>query len=254
MDGDLSSSRSSRRHHQQRRRTIVIATVVAATLAVGAAVAVALVVTREDDPAATKVGPRSRGTTTSSTTTTSTLPVVTTAVPASSDPVVALAQQYDGRYVGTFTNSTFNTTGPATLELTIDPVTSDLTIAADFDGDLFGGDAKAVRRISGTVRISDPNAALTTQTDAFGPVTGRIDESLQLILTADDVPGRKVKSFTLTGRLRDDLTGFDASFAVVFEDGSTAEGTVVVTCDPAGSRTNEVTTICALTGATAPAP
>jgi hypothetical protein len=179
--------------------------------------------------------------------------VSTTAVPKSTDPVVALAQQYDGRYVGTFTNTTFHTTGAATLELRIDPASGDLSTHADFDGDLFGGGAREVRRISGTVRLGDPNAAITTDTESFGPVTGRIDQNLQLVLSADDVPGPKVKSFALTGGLRADLTGFDATYTVTFADGSTAAGTIGVSCDPAGGRGNEVPTICALSqGGTAP--
>jgi hypothetical protein len=181
------------------------------------------------------------------------VPVSTTAVPKSTNPVVALAQQYDGRYVGTFTNTTFDTTGAATLELRIDPASGDLSTHADFDGDLFGGGAREVRRISGTVRLGDPNAAITTDTESFGPVTGRIDPNLQLVLTADDVPGPKVESFTLTGGLRADLTGFDATYTVTFADGSTAEGTIGVSCDPSGGRGNEVPTICALSqGGTAP--
>src|SRR5690606_25859664 len=134
------------------------------------------------------------------------------------------AQQYDGRYVGAFSNTTFGTQGPAILELRIDPATAEIKIDAEFDGDLFGGGAKEVRKISGTVAIGDPNAAVTTQTEKFGPVTGRIDETLALVLTAEDVPDPKVKSFTLTGRLRADNTGFDATYTVVFEDGTTAEG------------------------------
>ncbi len=102
-----------------------------------------------------------------------------------------------------------------------------------------------MRRISGTVKLGDPNAPVTTQTDAFGPVTAHLDDALALVLTADDVPGAKVKSFTLTGHLRDDLTGFDATYAVTFEDATTAEGTITVTCDPNGTRGSEVTTICA---------
>ena len=103
------------------------------------------------------------------------------------------------------------------------------------------------------MKIGDPNAAITTDTDAFGPVTGRIDEGLRLVLTADDVPGSKVQSFTLTGGLREDLTGFDATYTVTFADGTTAEGTIGVSCDPAGARGNEVPTICALS-ASPPAP
>jgi hypothetical protein len=160
--------------------------------------------------------------------------------------VVALAQQYDGRYVGTFSNTTFSTTGPASLELRIDPVANTLSVDADFDGDLFGGGAKESRRISGSVALSDPAAAITTETKAFGPVTGQLDPSLALQLTASDVPDPKVKGFLLTGRLRADNTGFDATYTVTFEDGKTAAGTVTLNCDPAGTRGSEVQTICAL--------
>jgi len=96
----------------------------------------------------------------------------------------------------------------------------------------------------------DADATVTTDTESFGPVSGRVDETLALVLTAEDVPGGDVQGFTLTGRLREDLTGFDATYTVTFEDGQTAEGTVAVTCDPSGNRGSEVTTVCALTAAT----
>jgi hypothetical protein len=245
-DAGLGGSRSARRR-QKRRRTVVVAAVVGTCLAVVAVAAGALAVASGGDSETAGTPKHERVASTSSTTSTSTTqPVATTAVPASPDPVVALAQQYDGRYVGTFANTTFNTTGPATLELRIDPATGVLSTDVEFDGDLFGGDAKKVRRISGTVELGDPNAPVTTQTEAFGAVTGRLDEALALVLTADDVPGAKVGSFTLTGHLRDDLTGFDATYTVTFEDGTTADGTITVTCDPNGTRGSEVTTICAL--------
>jgi hypothetical protein len=243
-DAGLGGSRSARRR-QKRRRTVVI--VAASCLAVVAVAAVALVVTSGGDAETAGTRKHDRVTSTTSTTSTSTTqPVATTAVPKAPDPVVALAQQYDGRYVGTFTNTTFETTGSAELELRIDPATGALRTDAEFDGDLFGGDAKLVRRISGTVTLGNPNAPVTTQTEAFGAVTGRLDDALALVLTADDVPGAKVKGFALTGHLRDDLTGFDATYSVTFEDGATAEGTITVTCDPNGTRGSEVTTICAL--------
>jgi hypothetical protein len=240
------------RRRQRRRRIVVVAAGAAAVLGAAAVASVALVVTNAGDDAGRAAPARASTTSSTSTTTTSTLPVSTTAVPRSPDPLVALAQQYDGRYVGTFTNSTFDTSGAVTLQLRIDPSTGELSSDADFDGDLFGGGAKAVRRISSTVKLGDPNAAITTDTPAFGPVTGRLDQNLQLVLTADDVPGPKVKAFALTGSLRADLTGFDATFTVTFEDATTADGTIAVSCDPAGSRGNEVETICALSQGSPP--
>ncbi len=216
-------------------------------VAVGVAVGAAVALSGGDTPEQ-QVSASSRGTTSTSTsTTTSTAPVVTTAVPRSADPVVALAQQYDGRYVGTFANTTSGTTGPAVLELRIDPNAGTITVDSDFDGDLFGNGAKQ-RRISGTVKLGDPTAVISSQTKAFGTINGRLDESLALILTAPDVPEPKVKSFELIGRLRSDNTGFDATFSIVHRDGSTSVGTVTVLCDPAGARGSEVTTVCALSG------
>jgi len=237
------------RRRQQRRRSGRVAILVGSVVGVAAIVAVVLLVTRADDRNTESTARRpspSSSTVPSSTTTTSTLPVATTAVPRASNPVVALAQQYDGRYVGTFTNTTFSTTGPASLELRIDPASNTMAVDADFDGDLFGGGAKESRRISGNVALGDPNAAITTPTKAFGPVTGQIDPTLAVVLTATDVPDPKVKGFVVTGRLRSDNTGFDATYTVTFEDGKSAAGTVTLNCDPAGTRGSEVTTICGL--------
>ncbi len=125
-DAGLGGSRSARRR-QKRRRTVVVAAVVGTCLAVVAVAAGALVVTSGDDSETAATPTHERASSTSSTSTTSTTqPVATTAVPASPDPVVALAQQYDGRYVGTFTNTTLGTTGRATLDLRIDPATGEL--------------------------------------------------------------------------------------------------------------------------------
>ena len=232
------------RRRQQRRRSSVL--VVAAVVAMVAILGVVLLVTRADDTKSASTARRAETSSSTPPSTTSTLPVATTAVPRSANPVVALAQQYDGRYVGRYTNTTFSTTGPASLQLRIDPVANNVAIDADFDGDFFGGGAQKSRRISGTVALGDPTAAITTQTPAFGPVTGQIDASLALVLTANDVPNPKVKGFQMTGRLRADNTGFDATYTVTFKDGKTARGTVALNCDPKGTRGSAVTTICAL--------
>jgi len=217
---------------------------VVVVLGVGAALALS----GGEDRTATPIATRQSSTSTTASTTTTTIPVATTAVPRSTDPVVALAQQYDGLYIGTFTNTTFATTGPARLELRIDPVAGTVQVDSDFEGDLFGNGVKKQRRITGTAKLGDPAAAITTQTKAFGAVTGRLDDSLALVLTASEVPEPKVQSFEMIGRLRSDNTGFDATFTIVHKDGSTSAGTVTVLCDPSGARGSEVTTVCALSG------
>jgi hypothetical protein len=80
---------------------------------------------------------------------------------------------------------------------------------------------------------------------AFGSVTGRLGNGLSIVLSAPNVPDAKVKTFELTGTLRSDTRGFDATFTVGFRDGRTAKGTVTVLCAPQGQRPSQVTTLCA---------
>ena len=219
-------------------------------LAIGAVVIVALVaggVVALTGGSSTTKRPAHRVAAGTTTTTTTSAPssAPTTIVPKSSNPVVALAQQYDGSYQGTFTNTTFHTTGTASLDLRIDPTAATLTATVGLNGDLFGGGAKAVRQISGTVALGNPAAAVTTQTSSFGPVTAKLGAGLSIVLTASNVPDPKVQTFQLTGLLRTDKRGFDATFQVGFRNGQTAQGTVTVLCAATGQRPSQVTTLCA---------
>jgi hypothetical protein len=241
-----STGRAQRRRDQHRRRNRILVVGVAAAVGVALVVGAAVVLTREDE-ATTKAAASKRPTTTSSTapTTTTTVPVSTTVVPRSSNPVTALAQQYDGYYTGTWNNTTAGTSGPASLELRIDPAANTIAVTSTFDGDFLGAGTDLPRTIESTVAIGDPNAAVVTNTKTFGAVTGKLDPSLALVLDAPNVPDDKVKAFTLTGRLREDHTGFDATYTVTYKNGQTAQGTVTTTCAPERQRPSEVTTLCA---------
>ena len=214
-----------------------------ATAAAGAAIVVAILAVRGDRHHAARTAHRTRAATSTVPTTVTSTPTAPTTIPRSSNPVVALAQQYDGLYVGTFTNVTFNTMGTASLEVRIDPTAGTLHVALNLTGDLFGGGAKQIRHIDGTIRLSDPNAPVTMQTDAFGTVTGRLNGT-SLMLIAANVPDAKVKTFELDGGLRSDLKGFDATFRVGFRDGRIAEGTASVLCSVTGQRPSQVSTLC----------
>jgi hypothetical protein len=241
-------ARAQRRRDQHRRRTRIVVIATAAAVGVALVVGGFLVLTREDEPSTKTTSATRASTTTSapSTTTTTAVPTSTTIVPRSPNPVVALAQQYDGYYSGTWSNATSGQTGPATLELRIDPGTSTIGVVATFEGDFFGADGgKLPRTIEASVNIGDPNAAVVTETKSFGDVTGRLDPSLALVLDAPAVPDSKVKAFSMTGRLREDQTGFDATYTVTYKNGQTAQGTVTTTCAPERQRPSEVPTLCA---------
>jgi hypothetical protein len=239
--------RASRRRQERKRQLIRGGTALGALAAVGLVVGTVVLITREDEPSTAPAARSDRATTSSTlSTTTTTFVVPSTPVPRSSNPVVALAQQYDGYYTGTWQNSTSGTTGPASLELRIDPNANTLATATQLDGDFFGGGASEFGRLEATINIGDPTAPVTVQTERLGAVTARLDGSLALVVEALDVPDNNVKSFTLRGGLRADMKGFDSTFAITFENGSTAEGTIAVTCSPERQRPSQVTTLCSL--------
>lgn len=169
----------------------------------------------------------------------------TTVVPRASNASVALAQQYDGVYLGTYTNVTEHTSGTASLELRIDPNAATLTVTLTLTGDLYGAEANTqVHSIQGTIQLSNPSAPVVMQTTNFGRVTGQLS-GLSIVLTAPDVPDPQVHTFQLNGQVRSDRKGFDATFMIGYRDGKTAQGTASVFCSVAGNRPSDVGTICA---------
>ncbi|HEV2309732.1 MAG TPA: hypothetical protein VGU73_04370 [Acidimicrobiia bacterium] len=239
------ATRASRRRSRRRgrRRGVVLAVGSAALLAIGgAAAALALTGSGSPKPAAHRAR---RPVTTLPTTTPTTIPGPTTVVPRSSNPNVALAQQYDGVYVGTYTNVTEHTSGAATLELRIDPNAATLAVNLALTGDLYGAEATTqVHSIQGTIQLSNPSAPVVMQTTNFGRVTGQL-AGLSIVLTAPDVPNPQVHTFQLNGELRSDHKGFDATFMIGYRDGRTAQGTASVFCSVTGNRPSQVGTLCA---------
>jgi hypothetical protein len=187
-------------------------------------------------------------TTAAVTTTTAAAPATTAAatpIPKSANPIVALAQQYDGVYTGRFQNRTANTDGTTELTLRVDPATGKMSVEVGFTGDLFGGGTPAPRTISATIDLGNPNVATTTQTREFGPVTGKL-EGTSIVLDAPQVPGGSANTFRMRGSLV--TKGFDATYTAGFPDGHTADGTVAVRCAATGQRPSQVTTVCSLPG------
>jgi hypothetical protein len=245
-------SRRARRAHRRRLLGIVGAVV---ALLVALVVAVVLVSGGSGD--SNQATSDHRATTSTQPTTTSTAaPGSTTAtapaasvpatpVPKSSNPVVALAQQYDGVYSGRFQNRSANTLGDAELTLRVDPATSKMSVAVAFSGDLFGSGSTAPRTLNATIDLGNPNAATTTPTDAFGPVTGKL-EGTSVVLDAPQVPGGAANTFRLRGNLVG--KGFDATYTAGFPDGHSTDGTVSVRCAATGQRPSQVDTVCSLPG------
>jgi hypothetical protein len=241
-------SRRARRAH--RRRVLAI---VGAVFAVLVALVVAVILVsggnggsnggsnQAASSRSTSTAPTSATTPGTTTATAPTASVPATPVPKSANPVVALAQQYDGVYSGRFQNRTANTVGDAQLTLRVDPATAKMSVAVAFTGDLFGGGTSAPRTINATIDLGNPNVATTTPTDAFGPVTGKL-EGTSVVLDAPQVPGGSANTFRLRGNLV--TKGFDATYTAGFPDGHSADGTVSVRCAATGQRPSQVNTVC----------
>ena len=243
---------SRRRRRARRRRRLLVTGGAAVAVVVVVAVVVALVA----GGGGSSNQSASQKTSTSTTTTTSTTaPPGTTAapgttvpatpVPKSANPVVALAQQYDGVYSGRFQNRTANSDGTAQLTLRVDPATSKMTVDVAFVGDLFGSGTAGPHTISATIDLVDPNAPTTTQTKEFGPVTGKLDGT-SVVLDAPAVPSGGANSFHLRGSLVD--RGFDATYSAGLPSGHATDGTVAVRCAATGQRPSQVTTVCSQPG------
>jgi hypothetical protein len=241
------------RRARRRRRLLVAGGAVAAIVVI--VVAVVVLAGGGGGGSNQSASDHEKASSTTTTTTSTTAPPATTAaaattvpatpVPKSANPVVALAQQYDGVYSGRFQNRTANTDGTAELTLRVDPATSKMTVDVAFNGDLFGSGAPAPHTISATIDLVDPNAATTTQTKEFGPVTGKLDGT-SVVLDAPAVPGTGPNSFHLRGSLVD--RGFDATYSAGFPGGHATDGTVAVRCAATGQRPSQVTTVCAQPG------
>ena len=206
---EATDSRRSRARRRRRVRRRALATGLGIAI-VAATVGVVLAASNGEDggsrsssvrPTATTAPTTSSSTPSTSGTATTTAPPTATPVPRSSNPVVALVQQYDGTYDGRFQNRTFNSDGTARLTLRVDPATSRMTVEVAFDGDLFGSGASQPRAISSGIDLGDPTRAVTTDTASFGPVTGKLDAVTTVVLDAPDVPGGDAKSFALRGAL-----------------------------------------------------
>ena len=109
-----------------------------------------------------------------------------------------------------------------------------------------GGSIRRVSWIGPARTAPEQHAAGTVRADAAAAARALLAAGITVTFApVADVPGAQVASFELTGHLKADRTGFDATYTVAFEDGSTAEGTVTLTCSANKQRPNEVQTLCA---------
>ena len=146
-----------------------------------------------------------------------------TAVVRGSSGKIAL-NDFNRSYSGTWTNSTFGSTGGATILLSIDSVTQLVVINLSLSGNVFGSSSPSPAALYGTFKLSGFTA--TGNSSLFGPMTMTLDPDGNWTFTANNVPGGNIASFKITGKAYPEKIAGD--YVVTFVGGGSATGTVTM--------------------------
>ena len=168
---------------------------------------------------------------TTATTAAPTTAAVTTAPPATAAPTSVAPGPLAGiagTYTGTWTNTTFGSTGPATFAITTDPQAqpgTQITFAVTLGGQVFGAAAPAPETFEGP--ISADGVSVTGTSANFGTLVWTITNAGALSVTGAQVPGGRVMQFTATGTIAGGK--IDINYSVDLVGGQKAQGTLQAT-------------------------
>lgn len=129
-----------------------------------------------------------------------------------------------GSYTGTWNNTTFGSSGSASLSEGVVTSTSTVLVQLTLTGNVFGGSSPAPTVLAGTYTSTGFTASGTSS--LFGPMTMSVSATGTWTVTANSVPGGTVTSFSLTGTARPE--GFSGNYTVQLAAGGAAAGTLVM--------------------------
>ncbi|HEY3130239.1 MAG TPA: hypothetical protein VGL91_12340 [Acidobacteriota bacterium] len=133
-------------------------------------------------------------------------------------------EQFHGSYTGKWTNTTFGSTGDATVNIGVIQSTQTVLFRLTLGGNVFGAPNAPPTMLFGTYTSSGFTAS--GDSPLFGPVTMSITADGTWTFTANNVPGGTIATFKLTGTAYPDrMTG---NYAVTFKAGGGANGTLTL--------------------------
>ncbi|MGQ0825365.1 MAG: hypothetical protein ACT4OX_10125 [Actinomycetota bacterium] len=136
------------------------------------------------------------------------------------DPMLELLRSISGDYSGTWTNTTFGSTGSLDLTLTVDEAAGTVSADLDLGGNVFGGSDPAEESLAISIDIGNLEAPVTTTSATFGDLTITAAADGSVTIEAPDVPGDRVATFSAQAQLTG--TAFEGDYQVGFEDASPA--------------------------------
>ncbi len=146
-----------------------------------------------------------------------------TEAPATTDPF-ALAAQFEGTFSGRWTNTTFGSTGRASIELALDRADGAMNITIDLGGNVFGETAPKPESLTAQLVLGE---GLSFESKTFGETTVSVDltgAAPVITVSSPDVPSDRIKTFSATATITDPDT-IDFAYMVTFRGGGSAEGT-----------------------------
>ena len=144
-----------------------------------------------------------------------------TARPATTAPLPAFE---DATFTGPWTNTTFGSTGTATMAVKMDRTALTLGITLSITGNVFGAPAPAPETFS--LPITAAGATFSGKSKTFGDVTGALKIDGTVTFKGENIPGGRVKTIDGTGTWT--TSAINLTYNVALTDGSTAKGTVAL--------------------------
>lgn len=137
---------------------------------------------------------------------------------------------FAGTWTGAWNNTTFSTTGPASMAITIDSTAKTGTMSMDLDGNVFGGPNPPADSLAGP--YNDTSMTVTGTSPTFGNLSFTVDKNGNFTGGSTTVPGGFVSSITYTGTINS--TTIALNYTIVFTDpaNGTANGTMNLTKSP----------------------
>lgn len=144
--------------------------------------------------------------------------------PTPSFDVTVLAQAFAGVYSGTWTNTTFGSSGPVTANIKVDAPTKTITAVVTIGGNVFGGPPPPPETFTGS--IADlTSLTFSGHSATFGDFIVNATGT-GFTMKATNIPGNRADHLDVIGTLG--TKTINATYTVTLKDGSKAAGTATL--------------------------
>jgi hypothetical protein len=184
-----------------------------------AVIAVVIAVACGSGPSSTTASTSAPAATTAPTTAPTAAP--STARPATTAPLPAFE---DATFTGPWTNTTFGSTGTATMAVKYDRTANALGLTVTLTGNVFG--APAPRPETFNLPVTAAGATFSGKSPTFGDVTASLKIDGTMTFKAENIPGGRVKTMDGSGTWT--TQRIDLTYNVLLSDNTTAKGTVAL--------------------------